>query len=254
MKSNEGIYMQTRVLSEPALDNSIIQNAYSILMGNIYLLGKENEHRTIAITSCNPKEGKTSLSTALAITLAGMGKKTLLVNLDLRKKGVLGQTEQTDILGIAEYIKGEAGLDEAVCSTNIENLEFLDSGGVIGDPIYYLCSDKFNYFVRFVRNEYDYVIFDTPSLECITDAVIVSSKVDATILVAKMKHTTILNIKKAQEQLNKVNANLIGVVLNNVQKRMYKKKFSSFNYFTKDSTKPGLFRGRIHLRRKGAGK
>lgn len=234
--------MQSKILAEIALENRVIQNAYSILMGNIYLLGKERGFKSIVITSCNPKEGKTSLSTALAITMAGMGKKTLLVDLDFRKGSTMNEVGQETTYGIAQYIKGDIKLEHILCKTNFENLIFLGSGEIIGNPMSYLCSDKLNSFIRDIRNEYDFVIFDTPALECTTDAVFVSSRVDATILVAKMGYTTIVDIKKAQEKLNKVNVNLIGIVLNKVGKRTYKKKFSFFNYFYANKTKANFIK------------
>jgi protein-tyrosine kinase len=226
--------MQTKTFTETIMDNRVIQNAYSILMGNVYLLGKENEFKTFAITSCNPREGKTSLSTALAITMAGMGKKTLLVDLDLRKTHTMKQSGQPNVYGISHYLKGDIDLNDALCKTNIENFVFLDSGKITGNPMSLLCSEKLNLFISDARKQYDYVLFDTPSLECITDAIIISTKVDATILVAKMGHTTIVEIKKVKEQLDKVNANLLGIVLNKTGKRSYKKNFNSYNFFDKE--------------------
>lgn len=234
--------MQTKVFNIHVLDNKVIQNAYSILSGNIYLLG--NGIHTIAVTSCSPKEGKTSLSTALAITMAGMGKKTILVDLDLRKRYIKSKNGQGDELytyGISHCLNGDMELKDAICNTNIENLFFLDPGEILENPISYLCSDRFDSFIRSIDKEYDYAIFDTPALKCVTDAVIVSARAEATLLVVKTGHTTLTDIKNAQEQLDKANAKLIGTVLFKYSKRAYIRKFASYSYFSNDKKSENIF-------------
>lgn len=222
--------MQSIKIRESALSNNIIRNAYSILSGNLYLLDNKNENKTLVITSCNPKEGKTALSSALAATLAEMGHKTLLADLNFRD---MKRKTEANMSGISHYLKGEKEINEIICETNIEKLFFAGPGEYIENPMPYLCSEKLDTFVRDMREEYDYVVIDTPSLECVTDAVIISVKADAAILVAKMGHTTLDDIKKAQEQFEKVNAKLMGVVLNRVSRKAYRKRFSSFNYFSR---------------------
>lgn len=221
--------MQTRILDESVLDNNIVRNAYSILMGNLYLTEGGKNYKTLTITSCNPREGKTSLATGLAITMAKMGHSTLLADFDLRKCNGAGDND----CGISDYLKGQKEMKDVLYSTNIENLSHLSFENLMENPMSFLCSEKLDLLIQDMRNEFDYVVFDTPALECVNDAVIISVKTDATILAAQMGSTTIVDIKKAQDQFNKVNANLIGVILNKVGKRKYKRKLSAFNYFAK---------------------
>lgn len=220
--------MQTMILDETVLDNNIVRNAYSILMGNLYLTEGGMDYKTLTITSCNPKEGKTSLAGGLAITMAKMGHNTLLADFDLRKCDDTGDNE----CRISDYLKGKKELKDVLYSTNIENLSYLSFENIMENPISFLCSEKLDLLIQDMRSNFDYVVFDTPALECVNDAVIISVKTDATILAAQIGKTTIVDIKKAQEQFNKVNANLIGVILNKVGKRKYKRKLSAFNYFT----------------------
>ncbi len=224
--------MQTKVFTGTAQDNNMLMHAYSILISKLYMLEKDKSFKTLTITSCNPQEGKTTFSTALAIALSEIGKRTLLVNLDLRKKDTSGKMPyHTITYGISNYLKGDVELSDALCKTNVENLYFLDTGKYFGDPVALLCSEKLSFFLEVSGNEYDYVIIDTPALECNTDALVISEKSDATILVAKMGHTTIKDIRKAQKQLNTINANVLGIVLNQSSKKFYKKLFSASNYF-----------------------
>ena len=223
--------MMTKLLTGDNLNNVFVQNAYSMLVGNLYLKDKEKKYRTITITSCNPKEGKSSISTSLAMTLSNMNKKTLLVNMDFRQSVPRKLTQQS-VHGIAQYLRGDVELDKVICKTNYENLYYLDSGNISGDPTTMLCSEKLKEFIAASKEEFEYVIFNTPSLECISDSLILASMTDATVLVCRVGYTTIIELKKAQDQLKGVNANMIGVILNRVGKSLYKKRFASFKYYS----------------------
>lgn len=224
--------MQTKVFTELPRDNYMLRHAYSVLISKLYMTEKDLGFRTLAITSSNPREGKTSFSTALAIALAEIGKRTLLVNLDLRKKTAINRmSNNTEAFGISDYLAGKAELCDALCRTNFDNLFYMDSGRYLGDPVALLCSEKLTFFMKESSSDYDYVIVDSPALECNTDALVISDKTDATILVAKMGYTTIKDIRKAQTQLGMINVNILGVVLNKSSKRFYKRLFPASNYF-----------------------
>ncbi len=207
--------MQTKLFSQGIIKNIEIQKAYSTLITNIYLKSKEKKISTILITSCKPKEGKTVLATDLAISMAMMGKKILLVDLNITKiDSAKDKRNTSNIYGMYQYLTGKVELDEVLCKTNIGNLYFINSGRSSGNLLSIFSSDRLNEFIEMLRDEYDYIIFDTPSLESSVDAVIFGHQVDATILVAKKGYTSIIDIKKIQDQLNRVNANIIGIILN----------------------------------------
>ncbi len=224
--------MQTKVFTETVQDDNVLQHAYSTLISKLYMLEKNRSFKTLTVTSCNPGEGKTSFSASLAKVLAGAGKRTLLVNLDLRKKYKPGKVSyHSTAYGISSYLEGDVELNDAICKTNIENMYFLDSGKYLGDPVSLLCSDRLGTFMQVAGSEYDYVITDTPALECNADALLISGNTDATILVAKMGSTTIKDIRKAQTQLYAIDVHILGVILNKSSKRFYKKLFSAPDYF-----------------------
>ncbi len=225
--------MQTKIFTQKEMEDSVIQNAYSMIVGNIVLMRKDNIPKTIAITSCNPNEGKSSVSTLFAITMAEMNKKTLLVDLDLRKKQIKNRSIQPNLYGVAQFIKGDMELEEITCKSNIDNLFFIDTGKVYGNPLSLLCSDRMITFINEVKKEYDCIVFNTPSMECNSDALIISSISDATILIAKLGSTKLTSIKKVEEQLKRTDSNLIGIVLNKTGKSIFRKRFTSFDYYTK---------------------
>ncbi|QNU66628.1 CpsD/CapB family tyrosine-protein kinase [Ruminiclostridium herbifermentans] len=212
-------------------ENQAVRDAYSMLSGNIHL-GKENkDSKSIVITSSEPKAGKTSIAVNLAITLAIWGKKTILVDADMRKETTyVSIPKWVSNLGLAQYLSGHAEYEEIICYTNIEGFKYLPNGGVALNPIGNLCSERFNTLLERLKEEFEYIIFDSPSLDTISDAVIISTKVDSAILVAKIGKSNLKAIKRSKEKLEKVNANILGVVINDVSKKHYKQYLSSYKY------------------------
>lgn len=232
--------MQTKVITEEALENPTVQNAYSTLMGNIYLMEKNKRFKTITITSCNTDNQNFAISRSLAISMAGMNNKTLLVDLDLRKKTIKSRVTQSTLsqsnqYGIVQYLKGNIDLNDVICKTNIDNLFFIDSGKVNYDPVSVICSGKLHEFLKWAETEYDYIVFNTSALELFSDALIISNLTEATILLAKVGYTKLTNLKKAQEQLKRVNSNLIGVILNKPCRGIFKRRIAPLNYYYKKS-------------------
>jgi capsular exopolysaccharide synthesis family protein len=226
--------MQTKTFNVYNEENKAVQDAYAMLTANIHLRGNRREYKTLVLTSCKPKVGKTSIAISLAMTMAGSGWKVLLVDGDMRRPIAGKRLGGDSLLGLSDYLTGEAELSEALCQTNIKNLTFLHSGENRQNPIGLLCSSRFEELNVTARNEYDFVIFDTPALSSVVDASLFAAMADATLLVVEMGNTSLDSLKPAKEQLEKVNANIMGVVLNKVKKNDYKKYFGSFDYFSDD--------------------
>lgn len=217
-------------------NNKAVLNAYEMLMANISINDSKEKIKTIALTSCGPKEGKTSLAIGLATTMARSGWKVLLIDADMRKPNAAKRLNDSSVNGLSDYIARNMDLNDILTDTNILNLTYLSCGNDSLNPVYVLKSDRFNELIEKVRKEYDFVLLDTPALESVIDGAIVASKVDAALLIARMGHTSISNIKRFLEVLSSFNVNLLGVVLNKVKKRDYKKYFKAYNYFF-DSSK-----------------
>ena len=223
--------MQTKTFNIYNQENMAVQDAYAMLTANIHLSGSEEPIKSLAITSCKPKVGKTSVAISLAITMAKLGWKVLLVDGDMRRPLAGKRLSGKSLLGLSDYLLGDYELKDVLCQTNVTNLTFLHSGENEGNPIGLLCSTKFEELNKLTKEEYDYVIFDTPSLSTVVDASLIASKVDATLLVVQIGETSINSLRPAKQQLEKANANLLGVVLNKVKKNDYKKFFGAFDYF-----------------------
>lgn len=223
--------MQTKTFNVYNQENRAVQDAYAMLTANIHLSGINKQYRSLAITSCKPKVGKTSIAITLAITMAGSGWKVLLVDGDLRRPTAGKRLGGDSLLGLSDYLSGDHDLQEVLCQTNITNLTFLHSGEDQRNPIGLLCNTRFEELNRIAKEDYDFVIFDTPSLSSVVDASLIAAKVDATLLVVEIGETSINSLRPAKQQLEKVNATILGVVLNKVKKNDYKKFFGAFDYF-----------------------
>lgn len=212
-------------------ENQAVQEAYEMLTANIHISNGQRVLKTFALTSCNPEEGKTSTAISLAITMAQSGWKVLLIDADMRKPTAAKRLNQGSLFGLSDYLIGEIELAEGLCGTNIANFSYLSCGNSQKNSIGLLCSTRFESLIDNVRNEYDIVLFDTPALTSVVDGAIVASKVDAALLIVKMGVTTLTTLKRVKEQLEKLNTNILGVVLNQVKKRDYKRYYGSYNYF-----------------------
>lgn len=228
-----------------------VDEAYKALRTNIRFCGAVSRIKTIAITSSTVGEGKTTTCINLARSMADAGMRTLLVELDLRKPALEKYLGMRRKAGITDYITGEVDLEDIIYSTGIKNLYITPCGTIPPNPAELLNSEKFsefldsvkdNYFIS-VKGQFDVVILDTPPLGNVIDAAIVASKADGTLLVIK---SNAINYKLAQQvkaQLEKANANLLGVVINNVAKKElkygYKYYYDYYNYYESDEEKKG---------------
>jgi capsular exopolysaccharide synthesis family protein len=223
--------MQDKTFNLYNNSNKAVINAYEMLTANIHICNSQKELRTFVFTSCNPKEGKTSLAISLAITMANSGWKVLLVDADLRKPSTAKRLNIGSIFGLSDYLKGDLGISDIVYKTNLANLYYIACGYNNTNPIELLCSVRFEELINEARREYDFVLFDTPALASVLDGALVASKVDAALLVVKMGLTTLTSLKRIKEHLENLNVKILGVILNNVKKRDYKLYFESYNYF-----------------------
>lgn len=218
-------------------ENQAVRDAYSMLSGNIHIETEHSAIKSIVITSCEPKAGKTSVAVNLAITLASWGKKTVLVDADMRSETThVSIPKWVSNLGLSQYLSGNAEYEEIICYTNIEGFKYIPNGGISLNPVGQICSGKFNELIERLSSEFEYIIFDSPPLNSVSDGVIISTKVDSTIIVAKMGKTNLKALLKSKDKLERANAKLLGVVINDVNKKHYKTYLDSYKYFynTKD--------------------
>jgi len=197
---------------------STISESYRSLRTSIMFTAVEHKRKTLAFTSSGPQEGKTTSAINLAIVMAQAGEKTVLVDADLRKPRIEKAFDMEAEHGLTGILAGRENLDEAIRKTDNNNLDIITCGLIPPNPSELLGSSKMDELLEELENRYDRVIIDTPPVLAVTDAVVLSGKVDGTIVVVKGGDTNRHALLKTKEILESVHSsNLIGVVLNMVE-------------------------------------
>ena len=191
------------------------KESYKTLRTNLEFSGRDR--KVISITSCTPNEGKTSVSFQLALSVAEGGKRVVLVDADLRKSVLKGRYKtNASRYGLSHYLSGQASIADVTCKTNIENFYVIFSGPVPPNPSELLGNDAFRLLLEYLRNEYDYVIVDTPPLGSVIDGAVAAQYCDGTVVVIESGAISYKFAQKVKEQLEKVVCRILGVILNKV--------------------------------------
>lgn len=202
---------------------SITAEAYRTLRTNIQYSSFDKEVRVIVVTSSEAGEGKSTTAGNLAISFSQTQKKTIMIDCDLRKPSLHKKFRISNMVGLSDLLKGKESLREAVHKYN-DYLDILTSGKVPPNPSEMLGSRSMENLIERLKNEYDMIIIDSAPLQAVTDAQILSRKADGTILVVRAEKTKRDSVMQAKELLKKVDANILGVVLNgveNIRKKYY---------------------------------
>ena len=195
---------------------SPISEAYRTLRTNIQFQKLKHKESCLLITSSAPKEGKSTTIANLAITTAQMGSRTLLVDTDLRRPVIHTVFNLNKDKGITNYLMGKMTYNEIVKPTIVDNLSVITSGPLPPNPSEMLSSPEMDEFIEMCRSNFDVVLFDSPPVIAVTDAAILSTKLDGTVLVVKAHQTQRTAVARAKNLLDNVNARIVGCLLNSV--------------------------------------
>ncbi|QMV43223.1 CpsD/CapB family tyrosine-protein kinase [Cohnella cholangitidis] len=193
---------------------SSLSETYRTLRTNTHYSDTDGSPRTICVASCVQGEGRTITAANLAITYAQEGKKTLLVDADLRNPVLHKVFGTNNGSGLTQYLRTANPLQSFVVSTYIDHLFLLPSGPTPKNPSELLSSARMDELMNGLFEEYEVIIFDTPPVLLVTDAQIVAAKSDGVLLVigaGKVKRDAAVKAKKLLEH---VQANILGVVFN----------------------------------------
>ncbi len=228
--------MQAKIFEVYDKLNPTVGEAFKVLRTNILFSCPEKKIKTLAIVSCNPKEGRTTVSINLAISIAKSGMRVLLVDADLRKPMLIKRLGGSDLVGLSSYLIGATSLTEVICDTSIDNLNYISCGPKPTNPSEIIGSAEFATFLETVEQMYDMVIIDTSPLGSVIDSAIIASHTDGTIMVIACRAASKSKVKRLKEQLENANARILGVTLNKVSKRdyqLYSSLYSSLHYYNK---------------------
>ncbi len=210
----------------------------------MYFKAQEKGHKILQITSASQGDGKTTLAANLAVAIAQSGKRVLLVDCDFRKPRVHKVFNLHPQMGVASVIDGAAELSEVVLPSGISGLDCLPCGPIPPNPAELLSAPRFQELLQVLREQYDYVLIDTPPLLAVTDPCVVASRVDGVMLVVRVVKNGRPDAIRARELLDSFGAELLGVVVNGAGARsgysykyyQYKDKYTYgyYKYHTED--------------------
>ncbi len=193
-----------------------VKEAYKELRTNIMFSLPGGGCKKILLTSSVASEGKSTTNMNLAITVAETGAKVVLVDCDMRRPNVARLLGEKGDIGLSNVLVNDCTVKSAVHKTKYNNLDVLYAGKIPPNPAELLSSDKMKELVNTLSAEYDYIFFDTPPINLVTDAALISSLADGVVLVSRQFVTERKLLLQAVEKLKFVNAKIIGVVLNDV--------------------------------------
>lgn len=218
LRDGESAHTVGRLVSH-ADPRSPVAEAYRSLRTNLAFARSAQHVQTIVVASPGPGDGKSTTAANLAITFAQQGQRTLLVDADMRR-AVLDKTfDFPRTPGLTDVIIGTVALEAAARATQVPNLSVLPSGQFPPNPSELLGSPAMREVLRRAKESFDVVLFDSPPLLAVTDAAVLSTLVDGTILVVRTASTAREAVRRALGQLRTVHGRVLGAVLNDVDVR-----------------------------------
>jgi capsular exopolysaccharide synthesis family protein len=225
-KSNRKLKRRLITREDP---RSPVSEAYRSLRTSMLYTSPDKKIKSILVSSAGPGEGKTTTVANLAITYANLGKRTILIDTDLRRPVVHKVLDLNKEPGITDYLSGNTDdFKDIIQETEIENLFVVTSGIIPPNPSELLGSDRMTELVQKLENEWDMILFDSPPLVAVTDATMVSKAIDQIVMVVKVGQTDKKAFEHTINSLRNVNAPLGGVILNAVT---HKNSYGSYYYY-----------------------
>ncbi|EMI41976.1 polysaccharide biosynthesis tyrosine autokinase [Rhodopirellula sp. SWK7] len=187
--------------------------------------------KIIQVTSPLPGDGKSTIAGNLACSIAQSGKKTLLIDCDLRRPQITDNFDSAEQLGLIDVLNGHCEHIEAIHQTPLATLKIMPSGPIPANPAEALTLTEMGELLELLRDEFDYIIVDTPPLLVVTDPSIMASLVDAVVMTLKIRRKSKPNLKEAATILRTVGARLIGVVVNNSDESGSSDGYKGYGYY-----------------------
>lgn len=194
--------------------SSVVAEQFRTIRTNIQFSAVDKKIQSLVVTSAEPSEGKSTVSSNLAVVWAKQNEKVLLIDADLRRPIAHRTFNLLNAAGLSSYLSNNAVYEEIIQETEVPNLSVISSGPVPPNPAELLNSRHINTLIERLEDEYDIIIFDAPPINTVTDAQLLASKADGVILVVPQGIAEKGSVTHAVEQLNKVHAKVLGTVMN----------------------------------------
>lgn len=240
---------ETRIVNLYESKNQLTKDAIDKIVVEIFNKRKSNSYaQTIVLTGCSPLVGTTSTCIGLSIAIATTQRKTLLIDCDVRKSIKYKKLNDKTSIGLANYLLQEGddeslNLEDIIYPTNIGNLSYIPCGNYSESSTRILCSTRMEKLIEAVREEFDCVIFDFPSLAVVPDAQILFQEVDGIVLLAALGETRKKQIKDAKLKVAPYLDKYYGMIINKVRLDVYRQNVRDYDYYFVDKAGEQKFKG-----------
>ena len=221
--------------------HSLVAEAFRRTRTNLQFSGPVESRRTLLITSPGPGDGKTAVAINLATTLAHGSLRVLLIDCNFRRPAIRSAYAGTRPEGLSNILIGEGKLEEFVTKTSLPNLDVLSSGPLPPTPAELLGSAQMRDLLKQASERYDRVILDGPPTLLVTDATVLALLVDGVVLVGRAEENTRGELRRARDQLDGINARIVGAILNGVKAKAggyFRQQYREFYEYTSEETIP----------------
>lgn len=208
---------------------SAFTESINSLATNIEFADLDARIKSILVTSANANDGKTTISVNLGRVWAKRGYKTIVVDSDFRNPNVSKAIGFENSIGIMNVLSGGMSLDRALIKDKETGLDLLLSGPLPPNPTQVVSSTRYKDLVKELENQYDYVVIDTAPVGIITDAAIISTFVDGSVIVVSPRDTKMPDLQSAAGNIKHVGGRLLGIVINKAE---VGKRKSRYYYYT----------------------
>ncbi|HEY5537694.1 MAG TPA: CpsD/CapB family tyrosine-protein kinase [Acetobacterium sp.] len=195
---------------------SPISEAFRKMRTNITFSDIDHELQVLAITSTDKSEGKTTILGNYAVALAQSGKRTLIIDCDLRRPQMHRKFDLGNGKGLTNILLKEIDIVDGIQKTEVPDLFIITSGPIPPNPSEILASRRMGVVIDDLKNNFDYILLDAPPVGMVTDAAVLSPVVEGYIVVVSLGQCNRDGVRYAIENLKKINARIIGVVANKV--------------------------------------
>ena len=195
---------------------SLIAESCRSLRTNILFSAAEHELKTLLVSSANQREGKTTCVIYLGTTMAQSGQKVLLIDTDMRRPRLHESTSVSRKTGLSNLMLGDHSYDDVIRPTAIPNLFVLPCGPLPPNPAELLMTKRFQTILSDLAERFDRIILDSPPVQAVTDAVVLSKLVDGVILVVRADKTLREDIKRSARSIRDVGGSIAGVIVNEI--------------------------------------